>query len=43
MAVELMVLARVGAKAEDIANRMPYLGALIKKERDLEALQKRRR
>jgi MoxR-like ATPase len=39
----LMVLARVGAKAEDIANRMPYLGALIKKERDLEALQKRRR
>ncbi|MEC7983685.1 MAG: MoxR family ATPase [Myxococcota bacterium] len=37
----LMVLARSGAKAEDIANRMPYLGTLIKRERDLETLKRR--
>ena len=39
----LMVLIRMGASVDDVANRMPYLGTLIKKERDLELLQKRRR
>ena len=35
----LMVLARAGAQPEDIAKRMPYLGVLVKQERDLELLQ----
>lgn len=39
----LFVLARSGAKAEDIANRMPFMGALIKRESDLSILKKRRR
>lgn len=39
----LMVLSRSGAKAKDIANRMPFLGTLIKKEHDLEMLRTRRR
>ena len=39
----LMVLARSGAKAEDIANRMPFMGTLIKRESDLSILKKRRR
>ena len=39
----LMVLARSGARADDIANRMPYLGTLIKKERDLELIRKKRK
>jgi MoxR-like ATPase len=39
----LMVLARSGVKAEDIANRMPFMGTLIKREGDLSILKKRRR
>ena len=39
----LMVLSRSGAKATDIANRMPFLGTLIKKEHDLEMLRTKRR
>ena len=39
----LMVLSRSGAKADDIANRMPYLGTLIKKEHDLAMLRTQRR
>jgi MoxR-like ATPase len=38
----LFVLARAGANPDDIANRMPYLGTLIKQERDLELLSKKR-
>ena len=38
----LLVLARSGAKAEDIANRMPFMGTLIKRESDLHILKKRR-
>ncbi|MDG1481486.1 MAG: MoxR family ATPase [Myxococcota bacterium] len=38
----LLVLARAGANPDDIANRMPYLGTLIKQERDLELLSKKR-
>ena len=35
----LMVLARAGARPEDIAKRLPYLGILVKQEKDLELLQ----
>lgn len=38
----LFVLARAGANPDDIANRMPFLGTLIKQERDLELLSKKR-
>jgi MoxR-like ATPase len=38
----LFVLARAGASPDDIANRMPYLGTLIKQERDLDLLSKKR-
>jgi MoxR-like ATPase len=34
----LFVLARAGVKPEEIAKRMPYLGVLIKQEKDLELL-----
>ena len=37
----LFVLARAGAKPEDIAKRLPYLGILVKQERDLELLGSR--
>jgi len=39
----LLVLARSGAKAEDIGNRMPFLGTLIKKERDLQLIRRKKR
>jgi MoxR-like ATPase len=39
----LVVLVRMGANVDDVANRMPYLGTLIKKERDLELLKRRSR
>lgn len=39
----LMVLARSGATVEDIMDRMPYLGALIKREHDLALLKSRTR
>ena len=38
----LFVLARSGAKADDIADRMPFLGTLIKQEQDLDLLSKKR-
>jgi MoxR-like ATPase len=38
----LLVLARSGASPEDIANRMPFLGTLIKREQDLEMLAQRK-
>jgi len=38
----LFVLARSGADPDAIANRMPFLGTLIKQERDLEILSKKR-
>jgi MoxR-like ATPase len=38
----LFVLARSGASPDAIANRMPFLGTLIKQERDLEILSKKR-
>lgn len=38
----LFVLARAGASPDEIANRMPFLGILIKQEKDLELLAKRR-
>ena len=34
----LFVLARAGVKPDEIAKRMPYLGVLIKQEKDLELL-----
>ncbi len=37
----LLVLARSGASPDDIADRMPFLGALIKREQDLELLASR--
>lgn len=37
----LVVLAGSGANPEDIANRMPFLGTLIKREQDLELLSER--
>lgn len=39
----LMVLVRSGASVDDVANRMPYLGTLIKRERDLELLRRQPR
>lgn len=37
----LVVLSRAGVDPEDIANRMPFLGTLIKREKDLETLAQR--
>ena len=37
----LLVLARAGADPDEIANKMPFLGILIKQERDLELLSRR--
>jgi MoxR-like ATPase len=34
----LVVLAAAGADADEIANRMPFLGTLIKKEQDIETM-----
>ena len=39
----LSVLVRMGAKIEDISNRVPYLGTLIKREQDIDLLSNRRR
>ena len=39
----LFVLARAGANAEDIAGKLPYLGILIKQEKDLDLLSSRKR
>ena len=39
----LRVLVRSGASVDDVANRMPYLGTLIKRERDLELLRRQPR
>jgi len=39
----LMVLARAGANPDDIANRMPFLGTLIKQEADLQLVKGRSR
>jgi hypothetical protein len=39
----LMVLARSGANPDDIANRMPFLGTLIKQEADLHLVKGRSR
>ena len=38
----LMVLSRSGANPQDILKRMPYLGVLVKQERDLDLLKSRR-
>lgn len=38
----LMVLSRSGADAQDILKKMPYLGVLVKQERDLDLLKSRR-
>ena len=38
----LMVLSRSGADAQDILKKMPYLGVLVKQERDLDLLSSRR-
>lgn len=38
----LVVLVKMGVSAKDVTSRMPYLGALIKKEKDLEFLRRRR-
>lgn len=38
----LFVLARAGVSPDEIANRMPFLGILIKQEKDLELLSRRR-
>ena len=38
----LMVLSRSGADPQDILKRMPYLGVLVKQERDLDLLKSRR-
>lgn len=37
----LMVLARAGVDPEDIASKMPFLGTLIKREKDLDLLASR--
>jgi MoxR-like ATPase len=37
----LVVLARSGVNPDDIANRMPFLGTLIKREQDLDLLAQR--
>ena len=39
----LLVLARAGADPEEIANRMPFLGTLIKKEQDLYTIAQRKK
>ena len=39
----LFVLARAGANPEDIAGKLPYLGILIKQEKDLDLLSSRKR
>ena len=39
----LFVLARAGASPDEIANRMPFLGILIKQERDLDLLASKKR
>ena len=39
----LVVLARAGADPEEIANRMPFLGTLIKKEQDLYTIAQRKK
>lgn len=39
----LFVLARAGASPDDIANRMPFLGILIKQEKDLDLIHSRKR
>ena len=39
----LFVLARAGANPEDIAGKLPYLGILIKQEKDLDLLASRKR
>ena len=39
----LSVLVRMGAKVEDISNRVPYLGTLIKREQDIDLLKNKRR
>jgi MoxR-like ATPase len=38
----LVVLSRAGADPDQIANRMPFIGTLIKQERDLDLLKKLR-
>lgn len=38
----LMVLSRSGANAQDILKKMPYIGVLVKQERDLDLLNSRR-
>ena len=38
----LLVLVKMGIKAKDVTSRMPYLGTLIKKEKDLDFLRRRR-
>ena len=37
----LVVLSRAGVEPEEIASRMPFLGTLIKREKDLETLAAR--
>ncbi len=37
----LVVLSRAGVDPDEIANRMPFLGTLIKREKDLETLAQR--
>jgi MoxR-like ATPase len=39
----LVVLARAGADPEEIANRMPFLGTLIKQEQDLATVAQRQK
>jgi MoxR-like ATPase len=39
----LVVLARSGASPDDIANRMPFLGTLIKNEKDLDTIAARKK
>ena len=39
----ISVLVRMGASIDDIANRVPYLGTLIKREQDVDLLKNRRR
>ena len=38
----LMVLSRAGADAQEVLKRVPYLGVLVKQERDLDLLKSRR-
>ena len=37
----LVVLARAGADPDEIANRMPFIGTLIKQEKDLATVAQR--